>query len=99
RVLLTSLERSPYTNPVVMAQRERAGGAATQPAGQAAGQAVRGAFGAPTRPLLRYSAGVGYTHERTSPGLNGFDLNAGMRPYPDRLPGLDIIADISRVRG
>lgn len=99
RVLLTSLERSPYTNPVMMAQRERAGGAATQPAGQAAGQAVRGAFGAPTRPLLRYSAGVGYTHERTSPGLNGFDLNAGMRPYPDRLPGLDIIADISRVRG
>ncbi|MGH9393084.1 MAG: YSC84-related protein [Terriglobales bacterium] len=95
RVLLTSLERSIYTNPVLMAQRQGSAGAAAQPAGQA----VRRAFGPPIRPLLRYSAGIGYVHQRTSVGIDGFDLTAGMRPWIDKLPGLDIVADISRVKG
>ena len=95
RVLLTALERSPYTNPVLMAQRTQAGGAAAQPAGQA----VRNAFGPATRPLLPFSAGIGYTHQRTTLGLDGFDLNAGYRPWLAKLPGLDIVADVSRVRG
>src|SRR6185312_17540428 len=101
RVLLASLDNSPLTNPARMAEAQRRGapGAAAQPAGQAAGQAVKSAFGPPTHPLLHYSAGVGYVHQRNTPGLDGFNLNFGVRPLQASVPGLKVVADISRVSG
>lgn len=96
QVLLASLDQSPLTNPVREAQlRRRNPGAAAQPAGQA----IQSAFGPPTHPLLHFSVGIGYVHQRTSGGLDGFDLNAGVRPWVAKIPGLRLVADVSRVRG
>ncbi len=94
RVLLTALNTSPYTNPVVMARMRGNRGPAATTAGAAAT-----AFGPPVHPLLHFSAGIAYLHQRSTIGLDGFDLNAGVRPLLDRLPGLKVVVDVSRVRG
>lgn len=94
RMLLTSLDRSPYTNPIRMAQLQRSRGAAATPAGRAVSP-----FAPSTHTPLPFSVGISYPHQSTTIGLGGFELWGGYRPLINQVPELKVIADVSRVKG
>ncbi|MGH9519211.1 MAG: lipid-binding SYLF domain-containing protein, partial [Terriglobales bacterium] len=94
RVLLTELNRSPYTNPIRMAELRRSRGATATPAGRAVSP-----FAPSVRTPLPFSVGISYPHQSTTIGLGGFELWGGFRPWINKIPELKVVADVSRVKG
>lgn len=99
RRLVSELDRSPYTNPAVMASLRRRAAAAGEPAGRAAGLAQPLPIGPGGLAPLPFSAAVGFNHISGAIGLGGWNFTAGWRPWPVRASNVALIADFGRGTG
>lgn len=92
--LVAELNRSPFANPALRPPNA----AATATAG-AMGRQSTMVMGPGLEPPLPFSVGFAWEHITSQIGLGGWDLRAGMRPLPHRVPELSLVADVSRASG